>query len=227
MPSCVGLIGGLAVGASCEYYKRLVGAMRAENAPLHLVLVHADLARVVAYMSGGQTEALAEYQASLIRQLHAAGATHGVITSVASHYAFDEVTRLSPLPLISILQAIREGIEAKQLKRVGLFGSRFSVQSDLYGALQGVTEVARPSDEEIHSVNQLYMGLAERGFANPDDESKLTALAETILKRESLDAVILAGTDFAVLYNDDHRPSFPYLDSTDLHVQAIVRQLTQ
>ena len=200
--------------------------MHAGGSPLHLVLVHADLDRVVAHMAGQQPEALAEYFTGLIAQMQAAGATEAVVTSVASHYGFAELTRRSPLPLVSILQAIREEVEAQKLTRVALFGSRFAVKSDLYGALAGITEVIQPSDEEIASIDRIYMGLAHRGSAGPNDEQEITALAETIRKREGLDAIILAGTDYSVLY-DDHRAAFPHLDCTDLHVRAIARRLTQ
>ncbi len=223
MQPCIGLIGGLAVGASCRYYKRLAELFGREGRQLDLVLVHADLATMDGYMTGKQPEALAEYLSGLVARLAAGGATFAAVTSVASHYGFAGLADASPLPLVSILEAIRAEIEDRQLHRIALFGSRFAMESDMYGALHGSVEVVRPSDNEAATVNAIYMELARRGVSSEANERAITTMAEEVLAREQLDAIVLAGTDFSVMF-DDHRPGFPYLDATDIHVRALARR---
>ena len=223
MSSCIGLVGGLAVGASCAYYKRLAQLVESKGRPLDLVLVHADLATVSKHMTAKQPEALARYFADLIARLEAAGATFAAVPSVASHYGFAGLVERSPLPLVSILEAVRAEIEARRLRRVALFGSSFAMESDMYGALQHATDVVPLAASEAAAVNAIYMRLAHRGVSSSQDEQTILEIAHRVLAREQLDAVVLAGTDFAVMF-DDHRPEFPYLDATDIHVGALAKR---
>ena len=223
MQSCIGLIGGLAVGASCRYYKRLAESFEREARRMELVLVHADLATVDSHVRGKRPEALAEYLGRLVARFEAAGATFAAVPSVASHYGFAGLVERSTLPLVSILEAIRAEIEGRQLRRVALFGSGFAMESGMYGALQHSTEVVPLATSEAATVNAIYMELAHRGVSSAENERTITGLAERVLAREQLDAIILAGTDFSVMF-DEHRPAFSYLDATDIHVKALVRR---
>ena len=225
MPPCIGLIGGLAVGASLRYYKRLETECRRQGLELNLVLIHANLQTVERYLKSGQAEAYAVYIAGLVERLAAAGATAAAITSVASHYGFAEVEARSKLPLVSILRVIRDEIEARGMRRVALFGSGYAMRSELYGALRQTADVVRLTPEETTEVDAIYMHLAQSGLSSPEAERRLTEIAEAVMEREEPDAVVLAGTDFSVMF-DEHRPSFPYLDAVDAHVRAIADRLS-
>jgi aspartate/glutamate racemase len=71
---CLGLIGGLGVGATIHYYQELVKAHAARGWTPHLLIVHADVNRVLTYVREGTITQLAEYLADLIRQLRGGGA---------------------------------------------------------------------------------------------------------------------------------------------------------
>lgn len=89
--------------------------------------------------------------------------------------------------------------------------------------LKDATEVVQLSAHEKSETDAIYMALAHQGYTSPEQEQLIARLAEIAVKREKLDAVIFAGTDMSVMYRGQHRPSFPYLDSTNVHVEAIVR----
>ena len=220
---CVGLIGGIAVGASCEYYKRLVQAAEREHIKLRLVLVHADLALVLQHLRMHDAEGLGSYFGDLVSQLAGASATCAAITSVASHMGYREATKCSPIPLVSILTAIRSEVERLRFNKVALFGSRFAMETEMYGALKDTTEVVKLNAKETSEIDSIYMALAHQGYASPQQEKSLTNLAEAAVKREKIDAIIFAGTDMSVMYGGQRRPRFPYLDSTHVHVEAILR----
>ena len=93
----------------------------------------------------------------------------------------------------------------------------------MYGALHDSVEIVRLPGSEAATVNAIYMELAHRGVSSAENERTITELAERVLVREQLDAIILAGTDFSVMF-DDHRPTFRYLDVTDIHVEALARR---
>ena len=93
---CIGLIGGLGVGASVYYYQELAKAHAARGRVLNLVMVHAHVDRVLGAVQAGDKDGLAAYLAALIARLKAAGAQFAVVPAVAPHIAISELIQLSP-----------------------------------------------------------------------------------------------------------------------------------
>ena len=82
---CLGLIGGLGVGAAIHYYRALAAGHQKRNRSLDLVMVHAEVERVLGYIGANDLTALADYLAELITRLSRAGADVAAIPAVAPH----------------------------------------------------------------------------------------------------------------------------------------------
>jgi aspartate racemase len=91
---------------------------------MHLLMVHAEARRILAFAGAGQAQEMAEYLAGMIAQLQAGGADCAVLPAVTPHYCIRELLRISPLPLIDLLEVVRRATAGKQ---VALFGSRYSI----------------------------------------------------------------------------------------------------
>jgi aspartate racemase len=219
---CIGLIGGLGVGATVHYYQELVKAHATRGRVLNLVMAHADMNRALATVQAGDRAGLAEYLAGLIAKLAAAGAEFAVVPAVTPHICIAELLKLSPLPVVNLVEELQRQIEARGLRRVALFGTRFTVESGLFGLLRGVDVVA-PTAAEIEFVHQTYMQLVSAGGGSEEQRASLSRLAHLLMERESVEAVILAGTDLALVFNDSNT-DFPHLDCARLHLDAIVRR---
>lgn len=217
----IGLVGGLGIGAGIHYYRELAAAHAARSLPFELALVHADLATVARLFGNADRTGLARYLGGILRQLKAAGATVGVIPAVTPHMCVEELTPISPLPLVNMIDVVTAAIAARRLTRVALFGTRFVVESDFFGKLRGV-DVVRPHPAEIALVHDIYTRLARTGAGTADDHARLTDLATTICSRDGVGAILLAGTDLAVLFDESNTP-FPHLDCARAHIQAIMR----
>lgn len=217
----IGLVGGLGIGAGVHYYRELAAAHEARSRPFALAMVHADLATVAGFFADADRRGLARYLATILGQLEAAGATVGVIPAVTPHMCIEELAPISPLPLVNMIDVVAAAIQARHLTRVALFGTRFVVESDLFGTLTGV-EVVRPHAAEIALVHDIYTRLARTGAGTADDHARLTSLATTICDRDGVDAILLAGTDLALLF-DESNTRFPHLDCARAHIQAIMR----
>ena len=120
------------MGATVQYYQALAKAHEQRQKPLHLVMVHADMRRVLGYVQAEQLEDLTEYLAALVGQLKDGGADFAAISAVTPHICIRELAARSPLPLVDLLKVAREAIAGK---RVALFGTRFTLESDLFGTL--------------------------------------------------------------------------------------------
>jgi aspartate racemase len=218
-----GLIGGLGVGAAVHYYTRLAQAQAAQNAPLHLVMTHAHMPQVFSYVEAGDREGLARYLASLLQQLRDAGADFAAIPAVMPHLCFHELEAISPLPLLSIFEPLRAEITRRGIRRISVLGTRYVIASGLYGMLPEV-EIVLPRPEETQYIHGTYSALAAQGIGTQDQFQNLTHLAQTLCTRESLDAIVLAGTDLSLIFTSENT-NFPHLDCAALHIAAISNAL--
>jgi aspartate racemase len=220
----LGLVGGLGVEAGIFYYEHLVKEHAKLGVPLRMLMVHADARQAVGHVSAGEIDELAQYLTAFIRQLAAGGASLAAIPAVTPHICIDAVVAASPIPMVNILDVLAEHFEARGLTRIALFGTRFVIESDLYGALPASIRVVRPNPGEIERIDHLYRSFAVGGEGGADERAEFTNIANALCRRENLDAVILAGTDLSALFADDP-PDFPYVDASQVHIDAIMRRL--
>lgn len=219
-----GLVGGLGVEAGIYYYEHLIRAHADLGVPLRLLLVHADIRKAMGHVIDGEPDRLAEYLTGLIRQLAAGGAEIAAIPAVTPHICIDAVIQASPIPLVNILEATSSELQKRGLRRIALFGTRFVIESDLYGALPDSIEAVRPRAEEIARIDHLYRAYAVSGQGGQAELAEFTQIANELCEREGLDAIVLAGTDLSALFAS-HEPTFPYADASQIHIDAIMKEL--
>ncbi len=222
--SCVGLVGGLGVGATVYYYERLARGCEKLGFSLDIVIANAQTPRVFAYVEAKDRSGLAEYLNGYIQRMKAAGAEMAVVPAITPLFCWKELAATSALPIVSLIDPLNRELAARKARRVAIFGTRFVIESDLFGALSGL-DVVRPAAEEVDLIHNMYVELAATGEASVEKHEKLTALAHRLLKREEVDAILLAGTDLTLLF-DETNTHFPHVDCAALHVREIVRQVT-
>jgi len=221
---CLGLIGGLGVGATVHYYTRLAQGCEKLGFALDIVITHAQTPRVFAYVEAKDRNGLAEYLNGYIRRMQAAGAEMAVIPAITPLFCAKEIETASALPIVSLIDPLNRELAARKARRVAIFGTRFVIESDFFGALRGV-EVVRPGAEEVNRIHETYVELAATGEASPKKFEKLTALAYHLVSRHAVDTILLAGTDLTLLFNEDNT-DFPHVDCAAVHIQEILRVLT-
>jgi aspartate racemase len=219
---CIGLIGGLGVGATVHYYQELAKAHAKRGRVLNLVMAHADVNRVLSAAQAGDKDGLAEYLAGLIARLASAGAEFAAIPAVTPHICIAELLKLSQLPIVNLVEELQREITARGWRRVALFGTRYTMESGLFGLLRDVDVVA-PRAAEIELVHQIYMQLVNTGTGSKEQRESLSRQAHFLMEREGVEAVILAGTDLALMFNESNT-DFPHADCARLHLDAITRR---
>jgi aspartate racemase len=219
---CLGLIGGLGPGATVHYYRELVAALERQGRVPRLLIAHADIHRVYAAVSGKDFDGLARYLAGLIANMAAGGANLSAIVAVTPHICAAQLAALSPLPLIDMLAEVAHAVRARDLKRVALLGTRFTIETRMFGCL-GDIEVVMPQADEIDRTHRIYTDfVAGRGSDAQTEE--LRQLAQTFVKRDGAQAVLIAGTDLSAVFTESNS-GFPMIDCARVHIDAIVRRL--
>jgi len=223
-PLTLGLVAGLGVGAGMFYYRSLVNAHLARAISPRLLMVHADARKVMGLANERRARQLADYLIELLRQLAGGGAQIATIPAFAPQVCARELAEMTPLPLIGLLDAIVTEVERRKFRRVAIFGARVTIETGLFGKLQNVADVVFPRPAEIEQVSDIYKNIVEHEQASAEELQALRSLAHTLLERESLDAILLAGTDFSLVFHPANT-DFPHLDGARTHIDAIMRAL--
>jgi aspartate racemase len=217
---CIGLIGGLGVGAAVHYYTQLADAYQKRGVSLDLVMAHAEIHTGMRYIDASDRAGLAGYLIGFIQRLAAAGAELAVVPAVTPHYCLHELIAISPLPVIDIASPLTMALASRSIRKVALFGTRYVMESDFYSLIPGV-EFVHPQPAELAAIHSTYVDLAETHCATPEAHARLTSIAETLISRDHADAIIFAGTDLALLFNETNT-TFPAIDCAALHIGTIV-----
>jgi aspartate racemase len=219
-----GLIAGLGVGSGIFYYRSLVNAHLAMGLSPRILMVHADVRRVMAHAAARESQELAGYLSSLLRQLADGGAEIATVPAFAPQICAQELAEITPLPLIDLLDAIVAEVDRRKVQRLSIFGARVTMETMLFGKLEKQVVVS-PKPSEIDTVSGIYQRIVENERASPEEEAKLRALAHALIEREQLDAILLAGTDLSFVFTPENT-DFPHIDGARTHIDAIMHRLT-
>ncbi len=111
------------------------------------------------FMDANNLAGMAEYLLEEIGKLAQAGATFGLISANTPHIVFDEIASKSPVPLISIVEATCAAAKARKLKRLALFGTRYTMQTTFYPKVfsrEGI-ELLTPGPEDQTYIHDKYL----------------------------------------------------------------------
>ncbi len=222
-PTTFGLVAGLGVGAGIFYYRSLVNAHLGRGLSPRILMVHADVRRVMAHAAANDRQLLATYLSGLLGQLSDGGAQIGTIPAFSPQICAQELAEMTPLPLVSLLDVIVAEVERRKLQRIAILGARVTIETKLFGRLQNV-DVVSPTPAEIDLVSRTYLRIVEEGHASQNDYENLRVLAHTLIDRERVNAILLAGTDLSFVFNPNNI-DFPHLDGARVHIDAIMRTL--
>lgn len=216
----LGLVGGLGPGATVHYYERLARAFAGHPPPF--VISHADVQWVLARIAEDELDALAEYLVQHIRRLERAGVGVVAIAAVAPHICVPRLKKRLDLPLVDLIDCVRGELEAKAARRVAVLGTRFVMESDLFGRLSDF-EVVRPEPAEIELIHANYVKIAVAGQVEESgaDIEAIGAIAQRLNRDEGAERIILAGTELSLAF-DELDCDFPALDCARAHIDAIL-----
>ena len=218
-----GLVGGLGVGATVLYYQAIAAACAERDIVPRLTMANAHAPTALAFVQAGQIGDLAAYLAGFVRELAASGASFFAIPAITPHICLTDLKRQVSLPIVDILQVTAKRLRDRRLSRVALFGTKFTIDSKLFGALDAF-DLVRPRDDEVDEIHRIYLGLATEGQISADDEARLRELAHTLCRRDRVEAIVLAGTDLNLVFNEANA-GFPAVDCAAAHIDAIMAQM--
>ena len=172
----------------------------------------------------GDWRGVAELMLSSADKLAAIGADFLICPDNTIHQALGYVVPKSPLPWIHIAEAVAEEAVRQGFGRLGLTGTRWLVESEVYPeklAARGL-EFVRPTAAERDEINRIIMDELVYGVFRPESVLIFQQVIER-MKGEGCDAVVLGCTEIPLIVNDGNSP-LPVLDSTRLLARAALRR---
>ena len=226
----LGIVGGTGPDSTAAYYGAIVEISRQRSAGGYPRLLIASLgsgdgARLLELAAADRREDLTACLLAELRTLASAGAEIGLLASNTLHIVFDELAAVSPIPLVSIVEAAAEA--AVGFRRLGLFATRFTMQADLYRpvfARRGI-EIIAPSDDDQALIHRTYMDELIAGSFRPETRAQLLDVAARMRAAHDVDGIILGGTELALLLPDKSWDGVRFLDTGRIHAEATVARL--
>jgi len=170
---------------------------------------------------------MAEYLVEEIARLAQAGATFGLISANTPHIVFDEVASKSTIPLISIVEATCAAAKTRKLKRLALFGTRYTMQATFYPKVfsRERIELLLPDAKNQEYIHDKYFKELVSGKFLPATRAGLLAIVDCMKATSDIDGLILAGTELPLILRDSEHNGIPFLDTTQIHCEAAVTEM--
>jgi aspartate racemase len=225
----IGMIGGIGPESTIDYYRRLLEGTQKRNpgGPSPAIIINSiDLQKGLALLGANQLTELTEYIVPEVVRLHGAGAEFGFLAANSPHIVFNDIARRSPIPLVSIVEATCAEAKARGFKKLGLFGTRFTMHGRFYPDVftrEGVG-LTVPTAAEQDYIHDKYINELIPGKFLPETRDGLLAIAARMKKDDGIQALVLGGTELPLILTDSSLLGIPFLDTTQIHVDAILER---
>jgi aspartate racemase len=226
----LGIIGGLGPESTIDYYQKIIALYRertGDGSYPEFIINNVNLRKGLDFMDANELSGMADYLLEATGKLARAGADFGIISANTPHIVFDEVAHKSPIPLISIVEATCAAAKARSLKRLALFGTRYTMQAMFYPKVfsrEGI-ELILPEREEQDYIHDKYFSELVPGKFLPETRTGLLAIVDRMKARSHIDGVILAGTELPLILCDPHYNGIQFLNTTKIHCEAAVTEM--
>ena len=223
----IGIIGGIGPESTIDYYRAMIAAYRErqpDGSQPAILINSIDAAAMLGPLMTGELERVADGLVVELGRLERAGAGIAALAANSPHIVFDQVQRRSLLPLVSIVEATRDEARRLGLKRLGLFGTRFTMQGHFYQDVfdQAGLTLLVPDETEQACIHDKYMNELVKGILSPETRERLLEIVARMKAHDRVDAVILGGTELPLILRDPAASGIPLLDTTVIHARAIV-----
>jgi len=222
----IGLLGGMSWESTASYYAAINRAVAERLGGLHsarIVLVSVDFAQIEALQRAEDWDAAGAILADAASNLEAVGADLIVLCTNTMHQVADAISAATDVPLLHIADPTAQRLVADGHRRVGLLGTRFTMERDFYRARltdRFDLEVVVPGPEDRDTVDRIIFEELVLGRVEPDSRRRYLEVIDRLVA-DGADAVILGCTEIGLLVDASHT-DVPLYDTTQLHALAAV-----
>ncbi len=220
----IGLLGGMSWESTIPYYRIINETVRDRLGGFHsakLVLFSVDFQEIEHLMQTGDWEEAGRLLGSAGRRLRDSGADFLVLCTNTLHRVASQIEDAAGIPLLHIADPTADEIKRQGLHRVGLLGTRFTMELDFYrGRLQDRhgLEVVIPDDSDRKTVDRIIFQELCMGRALEASREEYRRVMGRLVEKGA-QGVILGCTEISILVRREDSP-VPVFDTTSIHAQS-------
>ncbi len=227
----LGLVGGMGPESTIPYYHDIVYGVQkrlGEQIFPNLTIESVNVFEVLGLCKAEKYDELTECLMQAINNLAQSGAEFGALSANTSHIVFDRLKEKSPIPLISIVEATCQEAVCKNLKRIGLLGTIFTMTGEFFKKpfLEKGIEIVIPQSAELEFINDKISSELEFGIVKEETLKEFQQIIARMKEENGIEAVVLGCTELPLILNDEVSP-VPCLDTMQIHVNAIVNRIVE
>ena len=222
----IGMLGGMSWESTSSYYSAINEGVKASLGGLHsakICMVSLDFHEVEVLQSKGNWDGAAELLAQASLSIQAGGAEFLLICTNTMHRVAPQIEEQLSIPILHIADATAEKLKLDGISRVGLLGTRFTMEQDFYkGRLtekHGI-EVLIPDANERSTVHDIIYNELCLGELKTQSRSAYVEIIAR-LYAQGAQAIILGCTEIALLV-EQKDTEVPLYDTTEIHAKAAV-----
>ena len=220
----LGLIGGMSWESTVPYYRMINEHVKQQLGGLHsakLFLYSVDFYEIEKLQMAGDWQQAGEILGNAARSLARAGAQVIVVCTNTMHKVAGDIERIGGLPLLHIADATAEKIKGQGLRKIGLLGTRFTMEQDFYrGRLQEKhqIDVVTPDEADRAIVHRIIYDELCLGIIKEDSREEYRRIIGK-LEQQGVEGIILGCTEITLLVGaEDARVAV--FDTTAIHALA-------
>lgn len=225
----LGLVGGMGPESTIPYYHDIVYGVQervGEDYFPNLTIESINVFEVLHLCGERKYDELTDYLFQAINNLVRSGADFAALSANTPHIVFNRLQELSPIPLISIIESTCREAERRNLKRIGLLGTIFTMTEDFFKQpfYSKEINIVVPSDGEMKYISQKISSELEHGIVKKETLECFRKIIFRMQTEEDIEAIILGCTELPLLLNDEVSP-VPCLDTMQIHIQDIINEI--
>lgn len=221
----IGLIGGMSWESTVTYYTQINQLISKELGGLHsakLLLASVDFAEIESCQSANEWEKSGELLLAEALKLEMAGADFLVICTNTMHKVYDQINENCHIPIIHIADATIDKLEENKLKKIGLLGTKYTMEQDFYKKrlTDAQIEVLIPQEADRKAVNDIIFNELVLGDIKQTSKETYLHIIEKMIE-EGVEGIILGCTEIGLLIKQSD-VAVPVFDTTLIHSQKAV-----
>lgn len=222
----IGILGGLGPEATQDYYRSIIERYREvkDDGSLPEIFIYSmDMRNMLELVGERKWDELTEWLLQGILALDRAGAEFALMSANTPHVVFERLQIAAPIPLISIVEETCKETQRRGLTRVGLLGTKFTMQNHFYHDVfnrNGITIIV-PQKEEQEFIHQKLMTEITLGHFLRTTEHGLLNIIKRMVTEDAIRAIVIGCTDLPLVLNREDF-GIPFLNTTKIHVDGVV-----
>ena len=222
----IGLVGGTGPESTIMYYKKLnteIDKLTEGKAMPDIAIESVNFRRAWDYVSNAKYDSLTDYLAEKVNRLISGGAEVVSLTAITMHMVFDELSKRTDYPLVSIPKAVCEEVVSHGISRVGLLGTVFTMEQDYMkkDLISAGVQVCVPNEKERELIGKRIFEELEIGVIKESTLAELVDIINGMKEKDGIEGIILGCTELPLILNSDNCP-VECFDAVDIHLKKLI-----